>query len=332
MDASDAKAPAADATDDVNDPRCGPRSESDGGAPFTMMVGLGRSQGHLVDDAVYMGDVVIGWLMKCGLLGCTFPEWFTSTGGPGELVFDGPDILYTRVNNPPYGIYRCTRAGDCDGGGPGETAGAISSFAVDSTTLFMADFSNHNVTSCSKTQCDGGMPLTRNLQLGPHAVRLDEKNVYWSVFDGADGAIRMCPKTGCPDGGAITVVADAKQVRGLVISGDRLLWTELASGLVRTCLRHDCSNPTVIADGQLGPRDLAWDGCTAYWANDDLDAGSIMRSSRPNWGSPPVPVALGERGPSSLSIDQDHVYWTTSGTVNDAGTTQYDGELRRAPR
>jgi hypothetical protein len=88
--------------------------------------------------------------------------------------------------------------------------------------------------------------------------------------------------------------------------------------------------PTVIADKQPHPADLAIDADYVYWVNVGMtvsDDGSVVRA--PKKGGKVEEIAKGQLTPWSIAVDATNVYWTNYGDLN---TKKSDGGVYSAPK
>lgn len=99
---------------------------------------------------------------------------------------------------------------------------------------------------------------------------------------------------------------------GIIAAGDRLLWTDADAGKIISLVPG--SAPTVVAENQDVPWDLAADATHLYWTNrGSLSSnGSIRRA--PLAGGAVETVLSGLGYPLGLALDAHFIYWANAGT------------------
>ncbi len=92
--------------------------------------------------------------------------------------------------------------------------------AVDATNIYWTTAGDGLVMYRAK---DGGTPqIFAEGQGGAWDIAVDDSGVYWTTF-GPNGAISMCPMTGC--GGGVTVLAKQAEPFGIALDDKAIYWT-----------------------------------------------------------------------------------------------------------
>lgn len=108
--------------------------------------------------------------------------------------------------------------------------------------------------------------------------------------------------------------------------GDILTDPNNCGACSHSCNGAACSNglcdPTVLAQGQAWPIDLAVTPDDVYWIN---EGGAVMRLGKSDLRSAPTVLASEAGQPASLALDQTSAYWL------DAKSADAPGALRQMP-
>jgi hypothetical protein len=114
---------------------------------------------------------------------------------------------------------------------------------------------------------------------------------------------------GPSDGARATVVKSAVSPWGVApLSGDRFFYTNYhpSSGRIRMQDGDpNTENPTLLTQ-QGGPRCMATDGTSLWWAN--RDSGTLVKSTVA--GKDVQPVATEQPLINGVALDSTHVYWS----------------------
>src|SRR5262249_10260308 len=107
---------------------------------------------------------------------------------------------------------------------------------VDSNSIYWVNQANDETPSGSvwKMNLDGSNQVQlAGGQVGPAILVLDQNNVYWSAGGNSNntndagplpGGIYMCPKTGCPGTGPISLAGPQQKPAGLAVFGQTIYW------------------------------------------------------------------------------------------------------------
>jgi hypothetical protein len=133
-----------------------------------------------------------------------------------------------------------------------------------------------------------------------NALAVDAARVY--VTPGAE-LIAEVAKTG----GATTTLP--VRAESLAVDGGYVYFTNAGEGTVSKMPLAGGAR-TTLAEGQLGPWQIAVDDTSVYWGADE-DGGSIMKVSKQ--GGSPVQLAKGYGEPRAIAVDGKNVYWTDPG-------------------
>ncbi|MGE0872469.1 MAG: hypothetical protein AB7P03_28195 [Kofleriaceae bacterium] len=153
-------------------------------------------------------------------------------------------------------------------------------------------------------------------QDGASALTFDALHVLW----GTNTQVMWRLKIG---GNATQFAAQAENVRGMVVAGNYVYWTNSGTATangscVARSLRSGGGFVEKFADGQLGAYGLASDATHIYWTT--AINGTVMR--KPRVGGAIETIALDQNGAMGIFLDGAYVYWTSS----------LDGKVMRAPK
>jgi hypothetical protein len=99
------------------------------------------------------------------------------------------------------------------------------------------------------------------------AIATDDANVYWSDWN----AIWTCPLEGCS--GAPKPLAAVSGHVAIAVDDAKVYWAYADEGVVLSCDKHSCTEPSIVATKQTGATALASDGTHLYW----LTSSTVMR-------------------------------------------------------
>lgn len=192
-----------------------------------------------------------------------------------------------------------------------------SSVAVDADSVYVTEYEGGVVSKISKTPSEApAQPLATGLAR-PHAVVVDEANVYFidrgdpdlgtvddgGVDGGGDGGVRRpgallrVAKSG---GTVTTLVSPITSPESLALHQGRLYWTD-ASGNV-SAIGVDGSNRVVLRDREFVPGPIATDGVHLYW-------GSSRLRKMPIGGGKPVDLFDSKGPPLALTVDATSIFY-----------------------
>ncbi|MGH7328881.1 MAG: hypothetical protein ACREJX_11085, partial [Polyangiaceae bacterium] len=179
-------------------------------------------------------------------------------------------------------------------GGPVDYDG----IAVGPALVYFA--SGGSLLACAKTGCSNS-PST----LSGYADDLttDSNNLYGT--DGDD--VFACPLGNCTDMTSVHLVSGLGDSDSIAVDKVNVYFTYAAA--VGSCPLSGCAAPTVLADNQLGPDDIATDGVNVYWT--DGTAGTVLRCAVGGCDDTPTTLAQNQDTPKGIAVDDTAVYWTT---------------------
>jgi hypothetical protein len=138
----------------------------------------------------------------------------------------------------------------------------------------------------------------------PNGLAVDAHSLYW--VNRLDGAIKKADHVF----GGEMVLATGDVPWDVAVDETSIYWTEQGSdqgtGAVRKASKLDGSSAVLLASEGSGPRGLAIDAKSVYWAN--KEDGTIK--AVPLGGGPVTVIAAGQDQPANVVVDADFVYWT----------------------
>lgn len=246
-----------------------------------------------------------------GILGLTDPTRDDSIGDEDAGDFGGDD-------GGPFGD---GRAGD---GAP------ITCDGID-TTIDSANCGacNHDCLGgdCVDSKCQPVLVAENQFTFD---MAVDDTNVYWADY--GNGYIGMCPKEGCPNPDAPTLLNSTALTAATSVAVDgagNVYWTDAgntstADGAIYACSIANCpSTLHQVKGGLKQPNDLLITGSKLYVAEEGLDTSSYANGAISVCDLPCTGVFTvllpNLQLPYYLTGDTSHVYWSYA---NDA-TSKY---------
>jgi hypothetical protein len=215
------------------------------------------------------------------------------------------------------------------------TSGAVGSFAVDSSNLYVSpppstppagpggSFCTGGIWSLAKGNRNGSTLLATTEQ-GSSSVATDGTNVYWAESD----SIRAVSVTG---GLSFTIASQQSGPRSLVLDATNAYWVNLVanpSGAGSASLMKASKSggaPTQLASNLTPFAEIAVDAQSVYW----VDGATVKRV--PSGGGNESVVATTETSvfPSPVAVDATNLYWGQTFFV--AGTVAHTGVVLKVP-
>ena len=189
--------------------------------------------------------------------------------------------------------------------------GAPYGIAVDDQNVYFTTVKEGSVYRCPKRGCAEAITTMAKGLASPRDVKSDGKNVYFTTLS----SIASCPVTGCPPAGPTTFAAGQNAPSTIVLTGDRVWWTNHGSGAggdaVLWCPIAGCgAGPTVFAAKQSAAEGLAVDGARVFWTLAYTPGGSVASCAMGDTCAAPTTLATGLDIPQSIASDGKNVYWT----------------------
>lgn len=159
--------------------------------------------------------------------------------------------------------------------------------------------SDGSLLSCTKTGCSNSPSV-----LGGYADDLaaDSTTLY-----GTDGDnIFACPLGNCTSAARVTLVDGLGDSDSIAV--DKVNAYFSYDGAVGSCPLTGCASPTVLADHQVAPDDIATDGVNVYWT--DTSDNMVRRCAIGGCGDSPTLIASGQSQPKGIALDDKAVYFT----------------------
>jgi hypothetical protein len=189
--------------------------------------------------------------------------------------------------------------------------------ALDAEHVYWPDEISSTVRRALKTATPPVSPQNfATAQVKAHFIALDATHVYWTT---KYGGVRRKAKAG----GNVETIADAplgSDVWGLAVDdapNGFVFWRDGNAGVGRVMRANkDGSSPTLLADGEPGPKLVALDATHVYWTNNVTHSVSRV----PIAGGCKELLVTDQVGAHGIAVDATHVYWTnwTGGTVSRA--------------
>lgn len=175
---------------------------------------------------------------------------------------------------------------------------------------------------------DGGARRTISRGTVPRGLAVDSMNAYWAAPNDTPITIQGAAKTAV-DAGATTVMPNEDGAESLVISGDRLFWTNDSSGgAVRRCTltgtTPSCSAPTTVHPNLDGPQAIATSSTLVIYGA----SGLLYAQPKSASGGTPAPFAKNQPQTVGIVADDNDVYWINTGTNNQSFK---NGDVRHCP-
>jgi hypothetical protein len=324
-----------------------------GGTGVSAETSTGATTG--ADSATCAGRDCLGGACNAGV--CE-PVVLAPTDGPQGLAVDADKVYWTNSNTGQ--VAACAKSGCNDSPEILVSQPSVlfpQRIAVQGNAVYylVYDFSRPgSVLKCGTSGCNGCPVTIASKQIGPAALAIDSKNLYWTNV--ATGQVMQCSLGGCNDSPIVlafgrpglrveaalcvdtssvywsdttgivrcaidgcnhqpTVLVPGAQAYSLAVDGKNLYWTDYANGFVYECPKTGCAQPVALAQAQYMPVGLAIDASNVYWAN---AGGTIMKCGLDGCPDGPVTIASGQGSPGNVAVDDSRVYWTdytSNGTV-----------------
>jgi hypothetical protein len=251
----------------------------------------------------YWPDQYSGQVVKCSTSNCAATLTVLASGRPGpeDIVLDDTNVYWSEQG----GAASCARAG-CGGnpnvlvsglttadGGPADYDG----IAIGPSLVYFPN--DGALRSCAKGGCSNS-PTT----LGGYADDLasDTNNLYGTNGDN----VFMCPLGDCTNGSRVTLVSGLGGSDSIALDKVNAYFSYTTA--VGSCPLTGCAKPTVLADNQLDPDDIATDGINVYWTDNTAD--TVLRCAVGGCDDKPTTLAQNQNQPKGIALDDKAVYWT----------------------
>lgn len=239
---------------------------------------------------------------------------------PSEVVADDSGVYWSHTSEA------CIRRAPAGGGEPidigpckGTRAGQL---ALDDTHVYWVvatesagdcakwpDCCTDEGTGCVARATKDGQEVTiyASNESNPIAVAVDATWVYWSSATMSGGAIKRCPKAGCPqppEGPEVFLDdTDVTLATRIAIDGDQLYWLDKGKGRVRRTQTTPGSLVEDVSEEGVHGFSLVVDETHVYWS----DSQQIFRREKDLAGNP-EPIGGGQA--HSVAVDCHDIYWT----------------------
>jgi len=214
-----------------------------------------------------------GAVAACAITGCNdVPTLFDapSTFGQGALVVQSGKVFWSDATTSS--IYACS-ATACNESPTvlASNQGYVAGVAADAQNVYWVQFDGGNIVSCAIGGCPGVPTSIVTGLTEPLWLVVDATNVYWSTFS---GVVATCPLSGCTTPQVLAQTGG--NWVGLALDDQFVYMSDNADATISKCAKTGCNGaPTVLASGQAGPRDVAVDATSVYWANET--GGTIVK-------------------------------------------------------
>jgi hypothetical protein len=260
-------------------------------------------------------DTNPGMVARCAKTGCNLvgTKLTPALDYPEGLAVDNSHIYFSESY-----MWTVGRADKADGGGFGYMVTEISnvtSVAVDDASVYFSgtdQLGDNTVGRIAKSapvftqdaSVDAGVESYTHLSpvgvTAPYSLAIDDKSVYWTVFDDP-GLIQSAPKTGVPDGGQpVTVAAQEHNPAQIATDDTNVYWVAsgkntaadpvndypiFVDGYVAMCPKTGCpgTGPIILTGSIHFVGFIAVDANAIYFTfqGNGPNEGGLMRLAKP---------------------------------------------------
>jgi sugar lactone lactonase YvrE len=248
---------------------------------------------------------------------------------PQRIVTDGTNVYWTDYNNDPAYVLRCPVGAKC----AEPTTWRLASneklpdgITFDATSTYWTRRSDGELVRCAISGCGGSPSVIVSSEGGASGIAAlvtgGATRLFWTRR-GATGSVRTCLVNGGGTCTAESFAATANDPAEIVVFGDRVYWTNVGSGEVRSCAVSGCTAADLpIASGQTELAGLAVDASGVYWVAGSESTGAVRMCPHAGCGTGPVTIAGNLGKPHGIALDASFVYFTALG----------DGSIRRVAK
>ncbi len=194
------------------------------------------------------------------------------TTGQGGLVVQSTNVYWTDATTTS--IFACPVSGCSSPTTIATNQGYLAGIAADANNVYWVQFDAGAIASCGLSGCGGNPKSLVSSLKQPLWLVVDATNVYWSTYV---GTVATCPLTGCAT--PQVLVETNHTWIGLALDDQDVYMSDFDGKTISKCAKTGCGgNATIVAANQDGPRDLAVDATSVYWANET--GNTIMKIAK----------------------------------------------------
>lgn len=239
---------------------------------------------------------------------------------PEDIVTDGTDVFWGTKGGGGNVMMVSVNGGSTSTIATGYLSTRL---GFDTQHIFWADANSGVVAMCQKADCNGvsGPPIvlaTGASSLYPAGVAVYGGNAYWTMNNGAQGAIYKVPG----GGGQVSTVTQLSTAAmpmpsgGIVADSSGIYWTGTTNSKngVWKCPTSFCAaQPPSIDTTAQGANYMAQDTANVYWT--ESTTGNVLTCPKTGCGASPTKLATGQQSPNGITTDGVDVYWTNGDSI-----------------
>jgi hypothetical protein len=266
-------------------------------APRVVVLADGQSPSSLAvhDGRVYWTNT--DGVMSCAAAGCDAPSRIARADAPSSIAVSDAGVYFTAAG----AVWRALD-GDVRVLESKNDAWAV---ALGPSQVYWTT----NATAGPVLACplDGCASAPTHVAGGDasFAIATDDTSVYWSDWN----AVWTCAFEGCTNATPLAAVAGHV---ALAVDDANVYWAYADEGVIFSCSKRACLEPTVVATHQPGTTALASDGARLYWTTKT----DVMRCSASACATPESIAALDAPATKgAIALDAASVYFVSGDRV-----------------